>query len=141
MPQHYRVSCFQFGPYPRGSVIPDHVAGNGNKIADLIAHGTLAPTAEPVNVTIVDKPAPPSQVPDELRDQLREATNRHTELESRHLLALGEVDRLTGRVKVLEAEVLRKTEECGHWQTQCGEMEKAMAELHKELEQATAPAE
>lgn len=140
MPQHYRVTCFQFGPYKRGDVIPAHVAGDGNAIDDLLASRTIEPTGDPVNVDIVEKPAPPSQVPDELRGQLRDLQNTHTELQNRHQVACGEVDRLTGRVRVLEAEVLRKTEECGHWQEQSEAKDKQLAELHKELEAATAPA-
>lgn len=137
---NYRVTCFQFGPYPRDSVVPDYVAEAAGNLAELVERGVLTPSNDPVNVEVVVPKAAAPDVSAEMREAHQKLTVDIAELEKRHKYTLGEVDRAAGRVKLLEAEVLRKTEECGHWKAQSDAKDKELAELHKELEQATAPA-
>lgn len=133
MSQNYRVTCFLFGRYPQGSVVPHHVAEAAGDVADLIARNTLTPTDDPVNVEVVIPAAAAPDVSEEMKAAHARLTTDHAELQRTLKGTQGELARALGRVKLLEAEVLAKTAQAGEYKAKCDE-------LHKELEQATAPA-
>lgn len=157
---NYKLNC-QFGAHPAGAVVPAHVVEVGHDVELLLARGLVEPTAAPTTVALVApevaKAAPPDSVEKErdrlaaenaaLRKANAEAVGTAKELERERDAYKRKCDEYTAKIVHLEDACEEHQTRQDEFATENGELKAALeklkaenAQIHADLEAATAPA-
>ena len=154
MIQNYTVNLTQLGAFPKGSVLPRYIleaaAGAGDKaarervVAEMIERGVVTPTHAPVNVDLAPPVAsvsvPIGRIPDEVAAELDRLRKANTALENDRDAHEARANEAMARRDSLMAEIAKYVEANSHLDQVCKELQERIAELEKELDEATAPA-
>lgn len=139
--QNYRVRVAAFGAYRRDAVLPEWAVARAGPVAELVARGVVEPVALPVNVDLrVPEPKTKADPDPAVVDEANRLAAENARLAADNRTLVDQAAALKEQVKARDKHLGKLTADVEHLTEACETHQARIAELEKELEQATAPA-